>query len=93
MQYAAVIIVGLLAGGVEFFLLSKLIKAVLSGDTKTVVVLAPIKLVILMAAVAAEFFIAPELLWLGGSSIALPLVAGAVYSGLRGIYGKKESKQ
>lgn len=93
MQYAVVILIGLLTGAVELYLLSKFIKAIFSSDIRSGILLVPAKLIILMIALAADFFIAPKLLWLAGSAIVLPLIVGAIYYGIEGIYGKKESKK
>ncbi len=92
MQYAFVILIGLLAGTVELYLLSKFIKALLSADVRSGILLIPAKLGVLALAIAVDFFVAPKLLWLAGSAIVLPLIVGAVYSFIKGVYGKKESK-
>ncbi len=91
MQYAVVVLIGLVAGATELYLLSRFIKAIFSADTRSVLLLVPAKLVVLAIALAADFFIAPKLLWLAGSAIVLPLIVGAVYSGIKGMNGKKGS--
>ena len=92
MQYAVVIVIGLVAGTIELYLLSKFIKAIFSADIRSGFLLVPAKLIVLMIALAVDFFVAPQLLWLAGSAIVLPLIVGAIYSGIKGMNGKKESK-
>ncbi len=92
MRYAVVILIGLLAGTAELYLLSRFIKAIFSADSRSFALLVPAKLMILIIAIAADFIIAPRLLWLAGAAITLPLIAGAAYSGIKSICGRKESK-
>ena len=77
MDIALAVLTGLAAGGVELWLLTVLVKALLSGDTVRTAVILPVKLLVLAAGLVPTLLIAPKYLWLAGCALAAPIVIGA----------------
>ena len=83
MIYAVILAVGLAAGVGEFFLLRRFVAALLTGDALKGAVLLPFKLLVLAVGLLPALLMAPELLWLSGCSVVLPLVVGGAVAGIR----------
>ena len=77
MGTAAVVVVSLAAGGVELYLLSLFVKAVLSVSTGRAALLLSVKLLVLALALGITIVIRSELLWLAGCCIAVMLILGS----------------
>lgn len=77
MDIALALLTGLAAGGVELWLLTVLVKALLSGDTLRAAVILPVKLLVLAAGLVPTLLLAPKYLWLAGCALAAPIVVGA----------------
>ncbi len=79
MSLAAAIIIGILTGCAELFLLTRLVCAVSSGNASKAVALIPVKLLLLFAVLLVTALIEPYRLWIVGTAAAAVLIFGGLF--------------
>ncbi len=70
------LVLGLVLGSINFFLLTKLIRSLLNGESKQVIILLLIKALILVGSLLTTAFLMPNQLVWNGVGLAIPLVLG-----------------
>lgn len=83
--------IGLSAGGFEFYLLSKITRAVTAGQKIPFLIIWLKILVLTTCLLGCGFLFPSDLLW-AGIGIALPLIAGAFWQFIRAMRMQKETE-